>query len=262
MKFTETEEECRQVALGFSISRNKENRLPGCVGSLDGLAVRIRKPRKTDVCNPSGYYHRKGYYAIPVQAVCDSLYRFTFFSAKCAGPTHDSVAFSVLSLYNRLSDEGLPQGYWIAADDGAYVCDEHLITPVTAGEAKPGSVGDAFNFFLSSHHIHIKQSFGLLMSRWGALWSPLQSILSENVRVIELAMLLHNYCINCKDETVNGLLDDEKYKEIMEYTRALMNASGAVGLPRRRVKSTRSKQRDILLEKLRREVYLRPSQDI
>eukprot|EP00171_Calliarthron_tuberculosum_P005988 IDg5988t1 len=79
----------RMLAERFSSSRHGANPLPGYISALDGIAIRIRKPRTSDCTNPASYYHRKRYYAITVQDICDSDYRFMFMSAKCAGPTHD-----------------------------------------------------------------------------------------------------------------------------------------------------------------------------
>jgi len=170
--FPDCEIRCANLSMGFSSSRGNSNPLQGCIGALDGIAVRISKPRPSDCINPASYYHRKGYYAIPVQAICDSKYRFTFFSAKCAGPTHDSVAFEVSSFAENLRNGLLPNGYWIAADD-AYVSDETIITPLPISQSATGTHGDAFNFYQSSLRMHIEQAFGIMMARWGILWRPL-----------------------------------------------------------------------------------------
>ena len=119
-----------------------------------------------------------------------------FYSAKCAGPTHDSVAFSVSSYSAKLRAGDLPEAYWIAADK-AYICDNCIVTPVPVSQALPGSDEDAFNFYHSSLRMHIEQAFGLLLARWGVLWKPLSFNLTQNVRIARLAMVLHNYCITC-----------------------------------------------------------------
>jgi hypothetical protein len=44
----------------------------GCIGALDGLAVKIRCPTLSDfISDPGNYYCRKGFYALNVQAICD-----------------------------------------------------------------------------------------------------------------------------------------------------------------------------------------------
>lgn len=42
-------EVCAKPVLEFSLSRTVSNQLPGCIGVLDGLAVRIRKPDRLTV---------------------------------------------------------------------------------------------------------------------------------------------------------------------------------------------------------------------
>jgi len=226
--FPTEKSECARLALAFSTSRANNNPLHGCIGALDGIAVRLSKPRAADCIDPASYYHRKGYYAIPVQAICDSNYRFMFFSAKCAGPTHDSVAFEVSSYAENLRNGLLPDGFWVAADD-AYVSDENIITPLPVSESTPGSHGDAFNFYQSSHRMHIEQAFGILMARWGILWRPLRFSLSQNIRVFKLAMCLHNFCIECADSSSSDLMSADDFHEIEEYTASLTAIGGSAG---------------------------------
>ena len=215
--FPRTIPECSFLSHVFHVSRRRNNPLPGCIGALDGIAIRITKPRASDCFDPASYFHRKGFYALPVQAICDSRYRFTFFSAKCAGPTHDSVAFSVSSYANKLRNGLLPYGYWIAADD-AYICDENIITPISSANTSVDTPAEAFNFFLSSHRMHIEQAFGIMRARWGILWRPLRFSLSQNSRVVQLAMCLHNYCIDRKDDALANLMTSTEYENIQTYS--------------------------------------------
>lgn len=115
-----------QFRKGLSCSRPCINPLPGCIEALNRISIDITKPRLTDCSNPAQYFHREGCVPLPVQAICKSRYRFTFFSAKCSGPTHDSVAFSISNYARRLNAGDLPSGYWSVVDD-AYVCGENVI---------------------------------------------------------------------------------------------------------------------------------------
>jgi hypothetical protein len=81
----------RKMADEFLESRTPNSPLYGCVSALDGIAVCITKP--SDEFFPRNIYCRKGMYAIPVQAVVDSSYRFLYMSPKCVGCTHDSLSF-------------------------------------------------------------------------------------------------------------------------------------------------------------------------
>jgi DDE superfamily endonuclease len=81
-------ERLERSSLGFFRGRSP---LRGCVGALDGIAIKIFEPSAADAANPATYYNRKGFFGLCVQAVCDFDYTFTFVSALCPGSTHGSV---------------------------------------------------------------------------------------------------------------------------------------------------------------------------
>lgn len=60
----------RAIARGFQTSCKSTNPLPGCVGAVDGICIKIKKPKTHE--NPALFYCRKGFYAVPVQALVDS----------------------------------------------------------------------------------------------------------------------------------------------------------------------------------------------
>jgi hypothetical protein len=61
----------------FTESRAHFNSLVGCVGAIDGIAVKIAKPRDNFV--PRNDYCRKGFYSVPFQVVDDAKYRSLLF---------------------------------------------------------------------------------------------------------------------------------------------------------------------------------------
>ena len=180
---------------------------------MDVIAIRIAKPMNSEY--PAHYYCRKVFYAIPVQAVAASNYRYRYLSAKFVGGTHDSMSFSVSSLARRLREGSLPPGYWYAGDE-AYVCTETMITPIPGARRKLGSLHNAFNFYLSSLRIHIEQAFGRLVGRWGILWRPLKLNLDRNVRIIEAEVKLHNFCIDRYDGCITKSLTRAERKNVNE----------------------------------------------
>jgi hypothetical protein len=167
--------------------------LPGCVGALDGIAIKIRKPwLQYDEC-PMTYYNRKGFYALNVQAICDSKYRFLWMSAKARGSSHDSTAWRLSSLSRRFDGEPLPLGYWIAGDD-AYPASNQLLSP-WSGKNHP-VYKDSFNYYQSSKRIHIEQAFGIYVARWGVLHRSLICSLSHASLIVQVTMKLHNICMD------------------------------------------------------------------
>jgi hypothetical protein len=85
-----------KLAEGFQSSRTPRNILWGCIAALAGIALSIKKP--LDRCYSRNCFTRKGFYALPVQAMCDSSYRFMYMSAICVGSTHDSLAWACSAL--------------------------------------------------------------------------------------------------------------------------------------------------------------------
>lgn len=154
--FASTTEACSARALGFGTSQRRVNPLPDCVGSLDEISICIKKLKESDFANPSSYYHKKGYFALPIRAICDSRYPFSFVSGNFSKPTHDPVAFSLSSYAKQLDEGNLANGYWITAD-AAYVCSETVITLFPISTSGLGSSEDAFKFYHSSHRIRTEQ---------------------------------------------------------------------------------------------------------
>ena len=70
----------------------------GCIGAIDGMAVRIKKPSKIDVENCRNYMNRKGFYSINLQALADVDRKFVWYSMDTQGSTHDSLAFRICNL--------------------------------------------------------------------------------------------------------------------------------------------------------------------
>jgi hypothetical protein len=111
-------EETKLASMALTFTQSCRSPLFKCIGALDGILIPIQKP--PDHLSPRKYFCRKGYYAIPLQVVCDSSYRLLFLSGRAAGATHDSLAYSVSILHEALAKNSLRDGYWIAEDE-AYV---------------------------------------------------------------------------------------------------------------------------------------------
>jgi hypothetical protein len=53
-----------------------------CIGAIDGIAIRINCPPESEVPDPKNYWCRKGFYALNVQAICDSKKRILWVIAQ------------------------------------------------------------------------------------------------------------------------------------------------------------------------------------
>lgn len=194
--FPRTEQQCRSESEKFRKMRRSP--LNGIVAALDGIAVAIVKPRSDHIEDPRKYYNRKGFFAIVVQAAVSADYKFLFVSAKHAGSTHDATAIAGTKLYDVLSKSLLPPWAHVVGDD-AYSNTGHLLTPYS-GTVTPEQ--DSFNFYHSSCRIVVEQTFGILVNRWGILWSPIKFSVQTATEIIMVCCKLHNYIAEKGPETV------------------------------------------------------------
>ena len=172
--------------------------------AIDGIAVRITAPTERDgVYDPGNYWCRKGFYALNVQAMCDRNKSFLWCYSSNKGATHDSTAFANSSLYNLL--EGLANvladmGLFIVGD-AAYWLSSFMMTPYNKAEMSNDTLHhkDAYNFYQSSCRIHIECAFGELIMRWGIFWRALWFDLSTSQKIIQVAMLLHNFILKHRE---------------------------------------------------------------
>jgi hypothetical protein len=105
---------------------NPPSSLHDCIGALNGILLKVSKP--ANIYHPVKCYYCKGCYAFHLLVVIDSRYKVRYISVRCAGATHDNLAFSVSSLNGRLLTGDLEEGFWIATDE-AYTCSESILTP-------------------------------------------------------------------------------------------------------------------------------------
>lgn len=175
----------------------------GCIGAIDGLAIKIEKPMPWDA-PAEPYKNRKGFYALNLQAICDANRRFLWFSLVGSGGQHDSLAFQGSQLYLLLEEGMLDSGNdnvhprFISADN-AYACTVYMITPY------PGQVGDDdfkddFNYYLSKMRIEIECAFGMLVNRFGILWKKLCGPIARSTQIVTVCMKLHNYILETDPE--------------------------------------------------------------
>jgi len=188
-------------------SRGGRNPLRWCVSAIDGIALRIRRPRVSEVPNPSSYWTRKGFFAIKVQAAVGGNYRVHFLSTVTAGSCHESTAFSASGLAELLArDDGLPRGHWVAGDD-AYIAGERFLTP-WPGTNLPWDK-DAYNYYHSSSRTFVEQVFGQVVGQWGILWRSVRFSVSRASLILRVCVRLHNFLIGRSSPPPNALLPED-----------------------------------------------------
>jgi DDE superfamily endonuclease len=167
--------------------------------SLDALVLLMESPsrfrnRSEDLLQTHlPTITENAFFVLSVQSMCDSRYCSTFASAICSGSTQDSTAFEMSLLSGLLhSKNGLPSGYWVAADD-AYICGERIIAPWPGRNMSKEK--DALNYWKSSARILIEQAFGMPVARWGVLWRPLRVPIGKYGQAVIVCMKLQNNII-------------------------------------------------------------------
>ncbi|KAE8999706.1 hypothetical protein PF005_g15471 [Phytophthora fragariae] len=189
---TESRVRMQELADDFA-SISKDNILTGCVGCLDGWLCEIRPPSTEEAPDVSAFYSgHYQMYGLNVQAICDSLCRFTGYCFDSPGKVGDSIAFKKW----KLSDEilALPSGFYCVADN-AYPLSDSLLVPHNKLEIKSKKHSD-FNFYLSQLRIRIEMAFGLLVNKWQIFKRALVVDFKNVGEVIKTCMKIHNYCIN------------------------------------------------------------------
>ena len=182
------------MANDFSKSTSNHQALYGCVGALDGYAIKIRRPSLRDAVNPLDFVNRKGFFASNMQAICDARCRFTYIFVDTAASTHDATAFTLSSFSKRWAEQAGRTLWWIAADE-AYPATENVITPWPGRNLDPFK--DAFNFYFSGGNRNIiERAFGIFVKRFGIFRRAMEMGLKTVPKVVLTCAILHNFLIS------------------------------------------------------------------
>lgn len=181
----------------FEAIISEDKAINNCVGVLDGYLQAIQTPKKTETKNQksffSGHYTRNG---VNVQAIADHNSSFIYFSMQAPWSFNDRAAIKEFddgghNLHGMI--ESIPFPY-VVIGDAAYECTNSLISLCYGVNAEIPQYSD-FNYFASSCRIRIEMAFGLMMTKWCILQTPLINNL-DHIRNLLLAVArLHNYCI-------------------------------------------------------------------
>jgi DDE superfamily endonuclease len=90
------------------------------------------------------------------------------------------------------------------------LCDNNMLTPFRKAQTHDQELGlrrDAFNFFHSSLRMHVEQSFGIMVARFGISWRSLRFQLPVVLRILSACMRIHNFCIDQKVPPITAAID-------------------------------------------------------
>eukprot|EP00808_Paulinella_micropora_P029273 g38483.t1 len=132
----------------------------------------------------------------------DLIFRFRWADVRCAGSTHDQLAYTVSGLDNML--KRLPLKYYLVGDNG-YIPHEYLLVPYKGKFIRRiDPYKDSFNFHLSQLRIHVERAFGMLTARWGILWKPITTSFAGTLVILTSCFRLHNFCLESSHRIENN----------------------------------------------------------
>ncbi|CAM9797658.1 unnamed protein product, partial [Discosporangium mesarthrocarpum] len=163
------------IAAGFRACR-RPGIMDRCTGVVDGLFIRIHKPRAREHPAPARFYsgYKKGS-VLNLQVTSKRLVEHTTRKYLHYPFTNDRTAWNMSNVNSKAE---LPDGYYIIGDSASPPSD-HLL-------AIPGNLSlpheDAFNFY-SQARIDVEQAFGILVMTWGILLKPLRVSLHNTGKI-------------------------------------------------------------------------------
>ncbi|KAE8980280.1 hypothetical protein PR003_g25018 [Phytophthora rubi] len=217
-----TPDELPAIEAGFEAKAG----FPDVIGAVDGTLVAIPRPRDFE-----GWYCRKGFPAVNVQAVVDDRGYFRSISIR-AGSNNDQSLWNGSGIKKRISS-CVPPGKHLLADAG-YKIWGHLLTPFPEVDAVGGNRLRLYNWIHSRTRITVECAFGRLKNRFRLLLGKLEQKTSGRIcKVILGCIVLHNLLILVKDPVnVNGtdpLLVEERPatdEDFNDLERPLSNMQG------------------------------------
>ncbi|XP_059915796.1 uncharacterized protein LOC132463548 [Gadus macrocephalus] len=188
-----TEEELVTVGAGFARMAGSAafNRV---VGSIDGCHVRVKPPSQDADC----YLNRKLFYSVQLQAVVDQTAKFIDLCVGYTGSVHDSRVLKNSPLY--LEKQYPPPGYCLIGD-GVVPCLSYPMTLMTPyRQPLRSQLQAAYNSRLTKARVVVERAFGILKTRWRAIFlKALEVDVLFVPEVILCCTILHNICLSQGD---------------------------------------------------------------
>ena len=206
-----------RIAAGFQ----SKQRLPNCIGAIDGSHIYIVSPSNTIVA--ADHRNRNKSFSILLQGVVDSRCYFTSINTGPPGSLHDSAHFKSTELYRKVG-EGTMGGFhddpltwptclpfppYLVADRG-YPLLSWCITPFKMGPMGIPLTREEmwFNRKHSSTRMNVERSFGILKSKFREIGTKSSLKLDFLPTVVHCCCILHNILLASKDITFDQILID------------------------------------------------------
>ena len=178
----------------------------GVAAAVDGFVIERTRPTQRELKGQDYrmYLNRAGFFAWVACAMVGAYCQFFLFELRWPGATNDCTAFE--------QSAGLAWLHWLAevgrgvvpGDDAYSSIHERLLTPFTKKQLRKARENDmqvyykmrAFNKCLSSERITVERAFGILVRRFGCLWSAFERSEKEAFLMVIVCVKLHNICVH------------------------------------------------------------------
>ena len=136
-------------------------------------------------------YHvkRKDEFALLCMAISNSDRRNLWWDISQAPTTHDSMAWGMTVMGQRVARGDLPEPFFLS-DDAAFSLSNSMITPSGLPQH------DDYDYHQSSNGMPVECAFGILVRRWGLLWRPLEVKFENRAQLLGALIRLNNFCID------------------------------------------------------------------
>ena len=193
--FPTTTSDWNKIEEGFY----RKQGFPGVVGAIDGSLIEIERPKIFD-----GFYCRKGFTALNVQAIVDADKKFLSFDIR-PGSWSDKKTYSA-SFAGKKICKILPTGCHLLGDAG-YTLSPFLLTPFT--DPFLSKKQKKYNFLHSSSRMSVECAFGLWKGRFRILCKKMnEKSIEKTGDIIAATIVLHNLLILMEDDTTVEIFEE------------------------------------------------------
>lgn len=191
-----TAEDLKKIASEFHEKWN----FPNCVGALDGKHIRIKRPSKSNIM----YRNYKGFYSINLLSVTDANYKYVFVDVGGYGKDSDGGVFSASKLNKYLESNSIEfpaethlpnsniKAPYIFIGDEGFPLRPYLMRPFPRRQLVAGGEKDVFNYRLARARMVVECSYGSINSKFHVLSVPIETEVSNTVKIVKAITLLHN----------------------------------------------------------------------
>jgi nuclease HARBI1 len=167
-------------------------KFPTVVGTIDCTHIKISGQGGGD---GEVFRNRKQFFSINVQSVSDAGLKFQNIVARWPGSTHDSLIFNESNLKQRFENGEFGNG--VLLGDGGYKLYTYLMTPFRTPNTEDQT---RYNHSQILVRNTVERQYGVWKRRFPCLVYGLRCKLETSLTVIVACAVLHNFCMQQKDD--------------------------------------------------------------